>query len=858
MKRASVLRTTCAILGATWLLACSSSNPTLPSGIVPQDSGPSERGIIHEPDAPTSEAGVAFTDTGRDGTKDAPLIADTSGMDVGQPTKVIVTIVSPAPTLGFDGGAGDPPIIAQSARLAPSVQIEVQSQGGDPTLDVLSDVRATLIQEGATKTGPSIKLNQTQYSVLPESDSKVYVYADTPFDLSTTTGDFYDLAVTATTAGGANGTAVVRIYIDAGPQVTFLQPSDGAYVKGSVVVTAMVVDSSSAIANVAFSVGQLPIDTNSIANSGSQYSTVIDFGSYNPALDGAQVVTVTAKNANGNLTVASRKFTVDNDGPTITNTKPATGEMIGKIITIEAKIDDPAGVMKSSVIAVVAHGDVHFEVNLALDTDGLYRHLFDTTKLPSYALYPSISFRAQDVLGNESSVGYLVSLDNTPPIMDLDPPTNVRLVTKDGTCSRAFDPLGGDAVSDGSVVNQLFDIRARVEDDGNYPLTGAPDIIPISTVDPATVKVLILDDTSLPLVVDTSDPPDGICDDINPDLVPSVSPKSSKDAQLIDMVSIAPKQGAGDFTHEAGVSCSSPEGNASPPDPLCATTSLTYTLGYSASLPSIWTIAPVLGDGLHCVGNQFDASNSLKDGWACVAVEAADKMGNKQVSRPIRVCIVVTPTSTACTDATLGKVSVASVSLPSSATGKAIITTKAPLLGVGGVAVKAGDSIVVGNVATSPFSDVNGSQVVAPQGATGTVFELTDFSPFSYNLWLDKVDGSTPTLSGPVGLLAQDGVEIQVVTDLPGTSVAADFAGAVVLMGDASMPTVADKRFPIHDITPSGFKLTGVPSTVARGTAVAPPSCTGTIVKTASGSTVDGTKPCKQWRSFPLAEWDSL
>jgi hypothetical protein len=135
---------------------------------------------------------------------------------------------------------------------------------------------------------------------------------------------------------------------------------------------------------------------------------------------------------------------------------------------------------------------------------------------------------------------------------------------------------------------------------------------------------------------------------------------------------------------------------------------------------------------------------------------------------------------------------------------------------------------------------------------------LTDFAPFSYNLWLDKVDGSTPTLSGPVGLLAQDGVEVQVVTDLPGTSVAADFAGAVVLMSDTTTPTVADKRFPIHDIAPSGFKLTGVPSALARGTAVAPPSCTGTVVKTTSGSTVDGTKPCKQWRSFPLAEWDSL
>jgi hypothetical protein len=363
------------------------------------------------------------------------------------------------------------------------------------------------------------------------------------------------------------------------------------------------------------------------------------------------------------------------------------------------------------------------------------------------------------------------------------------------------------------------------------------------------VKVLILGDTSLPLVVDASDPPNGICDDINPDLVPSVSPKSSKDAQLIDMVSISAKQGAGDFTHESGLLSSGSDKD--PPLSLCVTTNLTYTLGYSASLPSIWTIAPVIADGLHCVGNQFDASNSLKDGWACVAVEAADKMGNKQVSRPIRVCIVVTPTSTACTDASLGKVGVASVSFPSSATGKVILTTKAPLLGVGGAAVKAGDSIVLRDIATSSSSDVNGTQVVAPQGGTGTVFELTDVAR-AY-LWLD---GNPPTLLGQVGLLAQDGSDLQVITDQPGTSLPSGFAGAVILTSDPTEVTTLDRRS-IHDLTAGGFKLTGTASAFA-GTAVAPPSCTGTVVKTASGSTVDGTKPCKQWRSFPLAEWDSL
>ena len=50
-------------------------------------------------------------------------------------------------------------------------------------------------------------------------------------------------------------------------------------------------------------------------------------------------------------------------------------------------------------------------------------------------------------------------------------------------------------------------------------------------------------------------------------------------------------------------------------------------------------------DGLHdgtpsWFGNQFDAfANNLHDGWSCLAVRAADKLGNTQVSRVLRVCV---------------------------------------------------------------------------------------------------------------------------------------------------------------------------------------------------------------------------
>jgi hypothetical protein len=100
---------------------------------------------------------------------------------------------------------------------------------------------------------------------------------------------------------------------------------------------------------------------------------------------------------------------------------------------------------------------------------------------------------------------------------------------------------------DGDLVTQLFDVRVLAEDNGNTPLTGIPDFVPIGGVDQGNVQLFILSNTSRPLVVDTSDPPDGLCDDINPELVPTTKPQTDTDAQVVNMLPISPHRGA-DFS----------------------------------------------------------------------------------------------------------------------------------------------------------------------------------------------------------------------------------------------------------------------------------------------------------------------
>jgi hypothetical protein len=193
--------------------------------------------------------------------------------------------------------------------------------------------------------------------------------------------------------------------------------------------------------------------------------------------------------------------------------------------------------------------------------------------------------------------------------------------------------------------------------------------------------------------------------------------------------------------------------------------------------------------------------------------------------------------------------------LPSDATRSVLITTKAAVLG-SGAAIAAGDNLIFSRVSPTPFSVINGTHTVSPVDTSGTKFNITNLSERPITLYVDNLDGKDPVSMGNVGVLGQDGAEVSVVTDTPATVLDPAFAGKVVLMASTDAPKPQDTRWGIHDIQPTGFKLTG--STIAlKGVAIPPvnlPDCTGTVVKQTSGSKVDGTKPCKPWASYPKYE----
>jgi len=596
---------------------------------------------IQSPDVPRSDTRLDLggADSGADGPGAGADLGDAAADTAIAGVLVVISVDEP----------GQDDIVPAAQRFVPQVTVTVTVPSG-----TVSDNLDSLIAElWSTGTGAK-KISTTPLTLTSKlgtvGNDTSYVYAETPVDISGLASGAYELRLTATTLSGVKGTATRGIRADSGPTIVVTKPAAGSAYKGSIAAQVTITDAIFApISGVKMSVGSHDLTPSGpIGSTANQWTTLIDFNAYMPPLDGEQLFAVSASNSNGTKSSAAVRFVIDNQGPTIASTVPEVGSIIGSLTTIAATITDPAHVLDASVVAVIAHGAETFTVKLDPDPSavGRYSHQFDTRLLDVHDLYPTISFRASDLLGNESSIGYTVALDNTPPLADLDPPEHLRVRVKNSgvwSCSWEFDPLGSDAIDDGEKVAQIYDVRARVEDRGNSPVSGGADVIPLSLVDPARVELLILDDTSQPLVVDSDN--DGRCDKINPLLVPTTTPMSSRDALLLNLIPVPPT-GDADLTADPSI-LSDPTlpctvGTAStPPDSLCFTTDLSIAIPYTfAKEPAIWSPAPVIPAGLQCVGNQFDAyANNIRDGWACMAVRAADKLGNQQVSRVVRVCV---------------------------------------------------------------------------------------------------------------------------------------------------------------------------------------------------------------------------
>ena len=148
-------------------------------------------------------------------------------------------------------------------------------------------------------------------------------------------------------------------------------------------------------------------------------------------------------------------------------------------------VDDHAGVLDSSVIAVIGDetGTPLFEIPLKPRGAGVYGALFDTARLTSAPIrprpasassIPTISFRASDQLGNETRPRLRLRARQhragRRPRSAERARSSARTATARASSIRsALNRFDGDMPNDTTVVPQVFDLRARIQDDGNAP-----------------------------------------------------------------------------------------------------------------------------------------------------------------------------------------------------------------------------------------------------------------------------------------------------------------------------------------------------------------------------------------------------
>jgi hypothetical protein len=534
------------------------------------------------------------------------------------------------------------PIQTFFSRSLVDVVAHVNVEGGTDFVDGTS-VRVTVNREG------SIEVIESGQLVIESGDT----YAGR-VSLGELTSGTYVLTVSARSSGGAVGSSSVNFFVDAGPLLIVTSPVEGRSYKRTLTIEVIASDPFGLTGAPTATVGATPV---SLSETGlpDTYRGAIDFDAQDPPLFGNQLLTVAAVNANGKRTEVQVIFIVDNEGPVITDTHPIPGEIVGGIVEVRATIADNAGVLDSSVIAVIGDetGTPLFELPLSPRGGGTYSVLFDSNRLtdcqepPSASLcivFPTVSFRVSDQVGNETVVGYAFAVDNIAPIADLDPP-NLRDTKLDRVlrCSHEFDPLAnnshiGDMPNDLEMVPQVFDLRARIQDDGNHA-TGLK-LTPISLVDPNNTSVFIMNDRgpNQPLIVDTDG--NGSCDSINPLLIPTTEPPTENNQVLKVRLAPVPPGGLADFTTDSSLPLSYCADGIDPtqPEPMCGFAQPRIAISYAFGLPAIWSVEPI--DEIHCHGGQFDTlANNIDQGWACLAVGTQDNAGNFSVSRVLRVYV---------------------------------------------------------------------------------------------------------------------------------------------------------------------------------------------------------------------------
>jgi hypothetical protein len=459
------------------------------------------------------------------------------------------------------------------------------------------------------------------------------------------------------------GRATVETFVDLGPTVEIIEPLDGTAHRllGNVGIKFRVRESALSLDDTEGTPTAISLKVSGVTYAFTEsqddpglYTGAVNFNdrAVFPMPPSTAEIVVTAQSSRTPEAPTRRDkadITIDSEGPTIVVKSPGDGVIVRSEVTLVVQITDDSGIDTDTVIGTISLTGTDYILQDWTINGSTFTETFDTRSFDPTLTQLTINIVAEDLVGNLSApASHVLRIDNVPPVISLDPP-HVReyRVTPAGKkeCSAAFDPVGSDAVSDLDSVVAQAKYRVAVNERTNYA-PGA-DLGYIAGVNKSTVRIYAQPDPAIPLLIDTDDDPNNICDEINFDALPI--PQRPVAIEMGEVTDRGAAYYAADSSFLADTSRNVPAADCqtgtavNPPGQLCNTTPMHRVLPQnietgnppSAVYGLMPTNSPTEGE---CNGTNWELLPIVDEGWACLAARAEDNIGNVGVSVPMRVC----------------------------------------------------------------------------------------------------------------------------------------------------------------------------------------------------------------------------
>jgi hypothetical protein len=231
---------------------------------------------------------------------------------------------------------------------------------------------------------------------------------------------------------GYSAPVVVNVWRDSSPPaVSITAPGSGATLAGTVVISAAATDET-AVSRLEFFLDGQWLGSSTSPPYGFSWNT-------RTVANGGHTLLARATDSLGNTgTSAEVLVTVDNEGPTVALTSPASGALLSGRVSLQADATDSAGIARVDFLVdgVLIGGDTTAPFGLDWDSG------------PEVNGTHTLTARAYDTLNNvASSAQVTVLVDNTGPVAELSAP--VRNAQVSGTVlirATVSDPAGVDRV----------------------------------------------------------------------------------------------------------------------------------------------------------------------------------------------------------------------------------------------------------------------------------------------------------------------------------------------------------------------------------------------------------------------------